>query len=169
MILISLTGLLSTERDGESTPFWFLALLVPNQFMKKPCYRWLNFAWVVQARSFSQAAHAANQAKSAVAKRIARLEERLGMHLLPRTTRKLSLTPEGLWFYEHCAARVRGRGSRGVDLVGEPDRARAPDRECASDLLPHQVPMRGNFSMTDGSLLRVFVEHLAAHFAEPRW
>lgn len=64
------------------------------------------FATVVQARSFSQAAQIAKLAKSAVSKRIARLEERLGVRLLTRTTRKLSLTPEGLRFYEHCAQLV---------------------------------------------------------------
>lgn len=64
------------------------------------------FAQVVQARSFSQAAQRANLAESAVSKRIARLEERLGVRLLTRTTRKLSMTPEGLRFYEHCAQLV---------------------------------------------------------------
>lgn len=64
------------------------------------------FAQVVQARSFSEAAQQAGLAKSAVSKRIARLEERLGVRLLLRTTRKLSLTPEGLRFYEHCAQLV---------------------------------------------------------------
>lgn len=64
------------------------------------------FAQVVQARSFSAAAQTAGLAKSAVSKRIARLEERLGVRLLTRTTRKLSLTPEGLRFYEHCAQLV---------------------------------------------------------------
>jgi DNA-binding transcriptional LysR family regulator len=64
------------------------------------------FAQVVQARSFSEAARRAGLAKSAVSKRIARLEERLGARLLVRTTRKLSLTAEGLRCYEHCAALV---------------------------------------------------------------
>lgn len=64
------------------------------------------FAQVVQTRSFSETARQAGLAKSAVSKRIARLEERLGARLLTRTTRKLSLTPEGLRFYEHCAQLV---------------------------------------------------------------
>src|SRR4051812_28090191 len=64
------------------------------------------FAQVVQARSFSEAARRAGLAKSAVSKRIAQLEERVGARLLTRTTRKLALTAEGLRFYEHCAALV---------------------------------------------------------------
>jgi DNA-binding transcriptional LysR family regulator len=64
------------------------------------------FAQVVQSRSFSAAARQAGLAKSAVSKRISLLEERLGVRLLTRTTRKLSLTGEGLRFYEHCAALI---------------------------------------------------------------
>jgi DNA-binding transcriptional LysR family regulator len=42
--------------------------------------------------------------KSAVSKRVALLEERLGVRLLTRTTRKLALTEDGARYYEHCAA-----------------------------------------------------------------
>lgn len=61
------------------------------------------FARVVEARSFSAAAKRSGIAKSAVSRRITLLEKRLGVQLLRRTTRSLSLTPEGLRFYEHCA------------------------------------------------------------------
>lgn len=61
------------------------------------------FARVVDARSFSAAAKRSGIAKSAVSRRITLLEKRLGVQLLRRTTRSLSLTPEGLRFYEHCA------------------------------------------------------------------
>src|SRR4051812_13329761 len=64
------------------------------------------FARVVQARSFSEAARRGGLVKSAVSKRIAQLEEHLGVRLLVRTTRKLALTPEGLRFYEHCSRLV---------------------------------------------------------------
>ena len=62
------------------------------------------FAHVVQTRSFTAAAHRVGIAKSAVSKRIALLEERLGVRLLTRSTRKLALTTDGLRYYEHCAA-----------------------------------------------------------------
>lgn len=64
------------------------------------------FARVVEARSFSGAARRLGLSKSAVSKRIARLEDSLGAPLLMRTTRRLSLTEAGSAFYEHCARIV---------------------------------------------------------------
>jgi DNA-binding transcriptional LysR family regulator len=64
------------------------------------------FARVVDLRSFSAAAREANIAKSAVSKRIAGLEARFGVRLLNRSTRALSLTEEGLRFYEHCSTVI---------------------------------------------------------------
>jgi DNA-binding transcriptional LysR family regulator len=62
------------------------------------------FASVVQHRSFSAAARELGLVKSAVSKRVSLLEERLGVRLLTRTTRKLALTEDGARYYEHCAA-----------------------------------------------------------------
>jgi DNA-binding transcriptional LysR family regulator len=64
------------------------------------------FAGVVRHRSFTAAAREAGLAKSAVSRRISRLEDRLGVRLLHRTTRRLALTDDGLRFYQHCAALV---------------------------------------------------------------
>lgn len=61
------------------------------------------FARVVQSRSFTEAARREGVTKSSVSRRIAALEENLGVKLLRRTTRKLDLTDEGMRFYEHCA------------------------------------------------------------------
>jgi DNA-binding transcriptional LysR family regulator len=61
------------------------------------------FARVVHHRSFSAAAREAGIAKSAVSRRIAELEKSLGVSLLRRSTRSLSVTDEGLRVYEHCA------------------------------------------------------------------
>ena len=64
------------------------------------------FARVVQHRSFSAAAREAGLAKSAVSRRIAELEQTLGVRLLHRTTRTLSLTEEGVRVHEHARALV---------------------------------------------------------------
>lgn len=61
------------------------------------------FARVVEAHSFSGAAARLGLSKSAVSTRVAALERRLGVRLLQRTTRSLSVTPEGAQLYERCA------------------------------------------------------------------
>lgn len=59
-----------------------------------------TFARVVESGSFSHAARDLHMTPSAVSKMIGRLEDRLGVRLLSRTTRKLSLTEEGRVFYQ---------------------------------------------------------------------
>lgn len=63
-------------------------------------------AFVHSARmgSFTAAAARMGLSKSAVAKTVGRLEERLGARLLDRTTRSLGLTAEGRAYYESCLA-----------------------------------------------------------------
>lgn len=61
------------------------------------------FVAVVEAGSFTAAADRLDIAKSAVSRRVSSLEERLGVQLLRRTTRRLNLTDTGQSFYEHSA------------------------------------------------------------------
>jgi DNA-binding transcriptional LysR family regulator len=61
------------------------------------------FARAVDEGGFSAAARALDLTPSAVSKQISRLEDRLGVRLLNRTTRHISLTDEGRVFYERCA------------------------------------------------------------------
>ena len=60
------------------------------------------FAGVVEAGSFVGASDALQISKPAVSRYVADLETRLGVRLLHRTTRKLSLTEEGEVFYSRC-------------------------------------------------------------------
>src|SRR5690606_24507529 len=64
------------------------------------------FARVVQAGSVTRAARQLGLPKSTVSRKVSELEERLGIRLLQRTTRKLSLTGEGRAYYPHCARVV---------------------------------------------------------------
>lgn len=64
------------------------------------------FVRAVQEGGFSAAARALDLTPSAVSKQISRLEDRLGVRLLNRTTRHISLTDEGRAFYERSARIV---------------------------------------------------------------
>ncbi|HEV7317333.1 MAG TPA: LysR family transcriptional regulator [Ensifer sp.] len=58
------------------------------------------FVQVVEAGSFSEAARQLMMTPSTVSKLIARLESRLGIRLVERSTRRLLLTREGEFYYE---------------------------------------------------------------------
>ena len=73
---------------------------------------------VVQASSFSQAARERGVPVSTVSRRIARLEARLGIRLLERTTRKLRLTDSGRVYFEH-AERALDELMQGAQQVQE--------------------------------------------------
>ena len=66
----------------------------------------LLFARVVEDGSFTAAANALDLPKSTVSRRISRLEEQLGMQLMRRTTRSLTLTDAGRAFYAQAAQAV---------------------------------------------------------------
>jgi len=66
----------------------------------------LAFTKVVETRSFTIAAEAMGLPKSTVSRRLAQLEERLGVRLVQRTTRKVSVTEIGQAYYERCARLV---------------------------------------------------------------
>ncbi|WP_267285493.1 LysR family transcriptional regulator [Zeimonas arvi] len=62
------------------------------------------FATVVDAGSFVGAAEALGLSRAAVSRLVGELESRLGVRLLHRTTRRLSLTDEGRIFHLRCKA-----------------------------------------------------------------
>lgn len=64
----------------------------------------LYFAEVVDRGSFAAAGRSLGLPKSKLSRRVAELEARLGVRLLQRTTRKLSLTEAGERYHRHCVA-----------------------------------------------------------------
>jgi DNA-binding transcriptional LysR family regulator len=90
------------------------------------------FSRVVEAGSFTSAAAALGVRKSSVSRSVAALETELGIRLLQRTTRKLSLTDAGRAYYERArdalaaleeaqhAASSLGAEPRGVVRVTAP-------------------------------------------------
>ena len=64
------------------------------------------FAKVVEHASFTGAAKALGVARSSVCRRVAQLEEGLGLRLVHRNTRHFAITDIGRDFSEHCARAV---------------------------------------------------------------
>jgi DNA-binding transcriptional LysR family regulator len=64
----------------------------------------LYFAEVVDEGGFAAAGRSLGLPKSRLSRRVASLEGQLGVRLLHRSTRKLSLTPAGELYYRHCSA-----------------------------------------------------------------
>lgn len=78
----------------------------------------LYFAEVVERGSFAAAGRALGIPKSRLSRRIAELEAQLGVRLLQRTTRTLSLTEAGQAFLHHCTA-VRESAQAAADAVAQ--------------------------------------------------
>lgn len=64
------------------------------------------FAQVVEHGGFAPAGRALGMPKSKLSRRIALLEERLGVRLIHRSTRHFSVTEIGQTFYAHCKAML---------------------------------------------------------------
>ncbi|MCF3643101.1 LysR family transcriptional regulator [Rhizobium sp. TRM95111] len=66
------------------------------------------YAAVVKHKGFTAAATALGVPKSKISKRVAHLEEQLGVRLIERSTRKLRVTEIGQSFYERCETVLDG-------------------------------------------------------------
>lgn len=64
------------------------------------------FAKVIEYGGFSAASQELMLTKSLLSRRVAELETRLGVKLLNRTTRKISITEVGKIYYQHCKAML---------------------------------------------------------------
>ncbi len=76
----------------------------------------LYFAEVVERGGFAAAGRALGLPKSRLSRRVALLEAQLGVRLLQRTTRKLSLTKVGETYLQHCQA-VREAAQAAQDVI----------------------------------------------------
>lgn len=86
------------------------------------------FAAVVDAGGFSAAERVLGVPKSRLSRRVAALERRLGVRLLQRSTRRLTLTDTGRQVVEHARAIVRE--AEAADCVATAMRVE-PSATCA--------------------------------------
>lgn len=77
------------------------------------------FCLVAQHQGFTAAARAAGITTAAVSRSIHRLESRLGVRLLTRTTRSVRLTPEGQGFYEQCRSALNLLAEAEREVTGQ--------------------------------------------------
>lgn len=76
------------------------------------------FLSVARQGSFTQAAKELSLTPSAISKRIGTMEERLGVRLFNRTTRKVALSDEGALFYDY-AERIFEEAEAAEQMVGD--------------------------------------------------
>jgi DNA-binding transcriptional LysR family regulator len=78
----------------------------------------LYFAEVVDRGGFAAAGRSLGVPKSKLSRRVAELEAQLGVRLLQRTTRKLSVTAVGEQYHRHCVA-MREDAQAAADAVAQ--------------------------------------------------
>jgi DNA-binding transcriptional LysR family regulator len=78
-----------------------------------------TFVQVVDAGSFTLAAERMHLTRSAIGKVITRLEARLGVRLLNRTTRSQTLTEAGQTYYDRCVRALAELDAAQADLESE--------------------------------------------------
>jgi len=81
------------------------------------------FAAVVEAGSFVGAADALQRSKASVSRQVAELEARLGVRLLHRTTRRVSMTAEGELFHARCAVLLTELDEAEAEITSRHDEA----------------------------------------------
>jgi DNA-binding transcriptional LysR family regulator len=79
---------------------------------------------VIESGGFSRAGDALGMSASGVSHAIARLEDRLGVRLLDRTTRSIALTDEGRRFYERVRPSLEEIEEAAIDASGAKARVR---------------------------------------------
>lgn len=78
-----------------------------------------TFVRIVEANSFTKAAESLNLPRASLTATMQNLERHLGAQLLHRTTRRLSLTPEGERYYQQCADILAAIDSAEADFIGQ--------------------------------------------------
>jgi len=111
----------------------------------------LVFVRVAQAGSFSAAARLMGMPVSTLSVRVSRLEQRLGVTLLQRTTRRLNLTEAGQAYLQQAA--------RGVEEIAQAEAQIDAGKHEVQGLLRITLPI----DMGDEQLLEILSNYRARH------
>lgn len=97
------------------------------------------FVEVISRGSLAEAARAQGITPSAVSKQIARLEERLGVRLLSRTTRSLAATAAGARYHEHAQQILAAVRAAEAEVIADKGDARGRLKVSAPTLLGQEL------------------------------
>ena len=111
------------------------------------------FVRVMDAGGFSAAAKSLGRSTSYVSKEVTRLEARLGVRLLNRTTRSISLTDEGRRYFESCRQIVADAEEAALGVTGA--------QSAPSGLLKVSAPVSFGLGHLAGVLPEFLKEHPA--------
>jgi len=117
------------------------------------------FAKVVEYGGYSAASRHLGVQTSMLSRRIGELEQRLGVRLLNRTTRRISLTAAGETFHSHCLSLV-GIAEAAHEAI---EQTRSEPRglvrvSCPPGLLHSHVARIATKFLTDNPLVRLHIE-----------
>ena len=104
---------------------------------------------IVDKGSFTAAAQELGMTKAMVSRRIAELEQRLGVRLLYRSTRQLTLTEEGEKYYRHC--------SKAVEALTEAELMLSASQQEVTGTLKMAVPIETG-QLVVGRLVAMFLQ-----------
>jgi DNA-binding transcriptional LysR family regulator len=107
------------------------------------------FVAVVRCGSFANAARSLDLSQSVASRAVARLEKRLGVRVLDRTTRSVSLTDDGRALFERLEPLLQGFEDAFTSAVEEQSRVRGRLRVKMHPTLSHVI---------DGKQLKAFLE-----------
>lgn len=105
---------------------------------------------VVRCGSFANAARSLDLSQSVASRAVARLEKRLGVRVLNRTTRSVSLTDDGRTLFERLEPLLEGFQNAFTSVVEERSRVRGRLRVKLHPTLAHVIK---------GKKLRAFLEN----------
>jgi DNA-binding transcriptional LysR family regulator len=117
------------------------------------------FAKVVEHGSYSGAARALGLQTSKLSRRISELEKQLGVRLLQRTTRRVTVTEVGQTYYQHCAA-LEAEALAAQEAI---DRTRSEPRgivrmSCPTNLMQAMLNALIAKFLVDHPLVRLFID-----------
>ncbi len=117
------------------------------------------FAKVVEHGGYTSAARALGLQTSKISRHVSDLEKSLGVRLLNRTTRRMSVTDVGQTFYQHCAALV-AEAEAATEVI---DRTRSKPQgvvrmSCPVPLLETDVAVIVARYLRDNPLVRVQID-----------